>query len=242
LAGSESRGLAASDPFLFQNAIYALTPAPSVPPATLAAFRNLLETTGARTLLLESGQHDRIVAATSHLPQLVAVALMQVVGARASDDPTTFQLAAGGFRDMTRIASSPFDIWRNICTTNRDAIVGAIDECITALREISQEVGTEALGEAFEAAGRARATIPRDTKGWLSPLHQLLVTLEDRPGALVSVLVPLAERGINVSDVEVLKVREHEGGTILLGFTSADDARQAEEIIGATGATARLRA
>ena len=109
MAGSEKRGPKAADPYLFQNAIYVVTPGKNVPPDVLAGFTSFIgKNLGCRHVVLSSQVHDTIAATVSHVPHLVAVALVNVAAAMDKRVPGTLQLAAGGFRDMTRIASSPY--------------------------------------------------------------------------------------------------------------------------------------
>ena len=154
-------------------------------------------------------------------------------------------LAAGGFRDMTRIASSPYSVWRDIIATNRDVV----DEPLSAFLEhtrktfdgLAEENLAENLEEVFDGAARTRGEIPRDTKGFLTRLWDVLVVVEDRPGVIVGICAPLSQKGINVQDIEVLKVREGEGGTLRLAFGSRELAEQAISELTAHGYMARMR-
>ncbi|MFC1485618.1 prephenate dehydrogenase/arogenate dehydrogenase family protein [Candidatus Latescibacterota bacterium] len=212
MTGSEKRGVAASDPFLFQNAMYVLTPAGGVPGEVIDRFTEFITGIGARVVLMEASLHDRIAAAVSHLPQMIAISLVNLVGEKSSDSAPYLQLAAGGFRDMTRIASSPFTMWDDICRTNRDAILDAIDEFIDRLINMRDRIGTPALGEDFDDANTTRAAIPKDTKGFVHALSEVLVVVEDRPGVIARIATTLADENINIKDIEVMKVREGEGG------------------------------
>ncbi len=107
MAGSERQGLPAADPLLFENAVWVLTPARRTPAAVVRSLGGLLERVGAKVLIASPALHDRVAAAVSHLPQLLAVALVNMVARHQEDTPHVLKLAAGGFRDMTRIATSP---------------------------------------------------------------------------------------------------------------------------------------
>ena len=241
MAGSESRGVQAADPFLFQNAIYVLTPSRGTPLESVERLMNLVERLGARVAVMDASAHDRIAAAVSHLPQMMAVALMGVVGKLSEENPLFLRMAAGGFRDMTRIASSPYEIWKDICRTNAGPIAAAIDAYIDGLKALKMRIADEALAEDFRFANVTRGIIPRDSKGFLRPLYDVLVVVEDRPGMIAEISVPLAEAAVNIKDIEVLKVREDEGGTLRLAFGTEQEARRAVDLLEGKGFVARVR-
>jgi len=150
-------------------------------------------------------------------------------------------LAAGGFRDMTRIASSPFGMWDDIFQTNGDKVREMVDSFIEQLKKVRGRIGTRALGEDFEAANIARASIPKDSKGFLHPLFDILVVVEDKPGVIAQISTELARNSINIKDIEVLKVREGEGGTLRLAFEREREAAEAIDLLGKLGYHARPR-
>lgn len=241
MAGSEHRGISAADPFLFQNAIYVLTPAEGVPEPALDALDGLVSRLGARTVRMDPETHDQVAAAVSHLPQMMATALVGMVGRLNEADGHHLRMAAGGFRDLTRIASSPYGMWRDICRTNAGPIREMIDRFIETLQGIRDVVDAEALEEQFAFANRVRDSIPKDSKGFLHPLHEVLLLVEDRPGVLAGVATLLAEAEININDIEVLKVREGEGGTIRMGFDTREIAERAIRTLAADGYKVRMR-
>ncbi len=241
MTGSEKRGVHAGDPFLFQNAMYVLCPARGVPDNLVAHLSEFLSETGARMITMDADLHDRIAAAVSHLPQMIAVSLVNMIGEVSNDSAPYLQLAAGGFRDMTRIASSPFVLWDDICRTNKRAIKEAIDTFITHLANLKERIGTPEFGEDFEIANITRANIPRDTKGFLQALHEVLVVVEDKPGVIAHIATELARIDINIKDIEVLKVREGEGGTLRLAFEREEEACQAIELFNRIGYSSRMR-
>ena len=241
LTGSEQRGIAAADPFLFQNAYYVLTPADPVHSRETDRLAGLVGTTGARVVVLPADQHDRIAAAISHLPQLLAVHLVNFLDDLGENRDVGIRLAAGGFRDMTRIASSPFSVWRDILATNREKVIEAVEKFAELLRVQAADIRDTPLEAAFDQAARARAEIPRDTKGFLGRLWNILVEVEDVPGIISRLANPLTARDINIKDIEVLKVREGEGGTMRLAFASREIAAEALRELERSGFKARLR-
>lgn len=241
MAGAENRGVGAADPFLFQNAIYVLSPEKETPDTAVQTLSGLLGEIGARVIIMEAELHDRIAAAVSHLPQLLAVSLVEMVGGMNTEDAPYLRLAAGGFRDMTRIASSSFSMWDDIYRTNGDAVREMVDRFIGQLGRIRDRIGAPALGEDFEIANVTRSTIPKDTKGFLRALFDVLVVVEDRPGTIAEIASELSRNNINIKDIEVLKVREGEGGTLRLAFTREQEAIDAIALLGRIGYTARQR-
>lgn len=219
MAGAEQGGLAHADAFLFENATYVLC-GPEHSTAYQAAAA-LAESTGARVVSLDAAQHDRIAACVSHLPQLIATTLMNVVARHSNADESFLRLAAGGFRDMTRIASSPFSTWQPILEGNSIAVQEVLQEFLVAWQEVFtkfEEDDIGALGEDFDYARAVRSRIPKDFKGFLTPLCDVFVYAEDRPGTLTHITSTLFTNGINIKDIELLKIREGTGGAFRISF------------------------
>ena len=158
IAGSERSGVGASDGRLFFNHRVILTPDPGNDPEAVATIRRMWEATGAEVVDMAVADHDRVLAATSHLPHVLAYALVDALAASdASED--IFRFAAGGFRDFTRIASSDPVMWRDIALANRDALLAAIHDFEThlvRLRELIESADSDALEQTFSRAKRAR--------------------------------------------------------------------------------------
>ncbi|MDZ7373218.1 MAG: prephenate dehydrogenase [candidate division KSB1 bacterium] len=241
MAGSERRGGRASDPYLFENVTYVLTPTDITSNRAYETVAELATTLGAQVLTMHPEEHDRLAAVVSHLPQLLAVNLVNFAARHHEKDDRTLRLAAGGFRDMTRIASSPYEVWEDILRTNRDVILGVLEEFCKSLSDLRERLERDDLREAFEKAARSRLSIPRDTKGFLHPLYDILVAVEDKPGVIARISTTLANAGLNIKDIEVLKVREGEGGSIRLALESERDRQQALELLRASGITCRAR-
>lgn len=235
MAGSERRGVEHADALLFENATYVLCPADGMAlQDEQPAFVQLIRSTGARLLMLDADRHDAIAATVSHLPQFLAVALMNYAADRNASDDAFLQLAAGGFRDMTRIASSPFDVWRDIFTANGGPVLDALAGFIALLQRLRTRMANDdfpALEEAFETARSARDSIPRDTKGFLHPLADVYVYAEDRPGELLSIARILHDASLNIKDIELLKIREGTGGAFRIGFSNPNVAEAAVEAL-----------
>ena len=237
MAGSEGSGIEYADALLFQNAVYALCPPPggrkNIQPLTA-----LLKSIGAKVLTMDAREHDRVAAAISHLPQLIAVSLMYSTARKNDRNPAFLRLAAGGFRDMTRIASSPFHVWKDIISNNRDETSRALrdfEKLLAQLRRGLRQRSLSDVGKKFLRAKSFRDSIPKNTKGFLHSLHDLFVWVDDKPGTLAKLTGVLFRSGININDIELMKVREGQGGTFRLSFESGETTRLAAKSLRAKG-------
>lgn len=156
MAGHEKGGWENARPNLFLDAAYILTPSAHCPAEAVAALQGLLQCLGARVLLLDAEEHDRVAAEISHLPQLLAVALTNFIAREGVTSAPRLQMAAGGFRDMTRIAASPYHIWRDILRTNHANVRHALHEFMSALHEIAHNLEDEKMEAAFQQARALR--------------------------------------------------------------------------------------
>jgi prephenate dehydrogenase len=156
MAGSERSGIAAASATLFDGAVWALTPAANADAAALDRLRALVRRLGARPLEIEAARHDAAVARASHLPLLAAAALALTAHAAEEWDLAS-ALAAGGFRDTTRVASGSPEMARDICLTNAAPITRALDDYITALRDLRRAVAAVDAGALLARFTQARA-------------------------------------------------------------------------------------
>ncbi len=158
IAGTEQSGVDASFAELYRNRRVILTPLPGTDPAATAQVQAMWEACGAEVTQMAVDHHDEVLAATSHLPHLLAYSLVDSL-ARLRENDEIFRYAAGGFRDFTRIASSHPIMWRDICLANRQALGKMLDRFQAELAELAAAVGRgdgEVLLEVFERAKAAR--------------------------------------------------------------------------------------
>lgn len=141
---------------------------------------------------------------------------------------------------MTRIAASPYAIWRDIIKDNATKIEQALDELLQQLAAIKTELKHSMLGKRFQQAAAFRHAIPRSSKGFLKPLHRIAVSVPDQPGVLARVTTAIAQAGINIKDIELLKVRENVGGTFHLHFDTLKDAEWAAQALQEAGYPSNL--
>ncbi len=236
MTGKEKAGYVNSDPLLFENTTYILTE-DLTGKDELKDFRKIIESLGANILFIPAKQHDVIAASVSHLPQLTAVALVNTASLK-TENYNFLDLAAGGFRDMTRIASSDFEIWESIISTNRKQILTALEKFSFEIEKLIMWISENKisrLAEYFSEARKNRDEIPQNTKGFLTSVYDIFIFVEDKPGMISKISTALYKEGINIKDIELLKIREGTGGTFRLAFESEVEAERAKKLIGKLG-------
>lgn len=242
MTGSEKAGIRFADAALYENATYVLCADVDMPrDPSFDAVLDVLGATGALLLEIDAEVHDRIAAHVSHVPQLLSVLLVNLADAAKQRDPEVLRLAAGGFRDMTRIAGSPFPMWEDILAANGEEVASALRTFRTLLEELLSDLDQQAfpkIGARFHQAEQTRDFIPSDGKGFLKPLADVFVFTADRPGALVALTSALYEAELSIKDIELLRIRENRGGTFRLGFDTSDEAVQAIAVLTEAGFTA----
>ncbi len=218
MAGSELDGLDGADPEMFEGAVWVLTPDSDVPDDTFATVASVISGLGAEVVALPPVDHDRLVAVVSHVPHLTAASLMALATDRAEEHASLLRLAAGGFRDMTRIASGRPGIWIDICRANGKAIVDALDEMIAslgAIRRMVVEDDSTALLSLLSASREARVNLPgRVTDP--TALAEVRIRIPDRAGAAAEVFTLAAELGVNIANFEVVHSAEGARGVAVV--------------------------
>jgi prephenate dehydrogenase len=218
MAGSEQEGVDGADKSLFVGSTWSLTPSANTDERAYTLVLRTVRELGADVLTLTPEHHDELVAFVSHVPQLAASTLMDVASATEEDRPTLMRLAAGGFRDMTRIAAGHPAIWPDILSTNRDAVLHALDRYVAALlsaREIVASGSREELLVLLERARVARRNLPKGVSV-ADELVELRVPVPDRPGVLAEVTTLAGRLDVNLSDVEIAHSLEGGRGVLVL--------------------------
>lgn len=218
MAGSEQEGIDGAEADLFAGATWVLTPTAATDPSAYAAVQSAAASLGALVVAVDPRRHDELVAVVSHVPHLAAATLMNIAADRALEHGTLLRLAAGGFRDMTRVAAGSPGIWPDVCAENREAIGAVLDELIEALCRVRDDVAKserDALLGHLERASESRrnlpasAPLPRETA-------ELRIPVPDRPAVLAEVTTLLAEVGVNLYDVEIAHSAEGPAGVLVL--------------------------
>jgi prephenate dehydrogenase len=226
MAGSELRGLSGARSDLFQGSTWVLTPTDHTSPTTYSQLHGILREIGANVVAVSAQDHDRLVAIASHVPHLLAGSLMNEASQVAEQDAVLLQLAAGGFRDMTRIAAGDPAIWPDILFENRDAVaqsLEALEGRLKNLREALLDDGREVILESLLSAASARRQLPGRALS-TDDLAYLRVKVSDEPGVLARVTRSASDLAVNIYDIEIAHGIEGTGGTLLL----AVDAQQSE--------------
>ncbi len=231
MGGSERSGPEAASPAVLDGAVWALTPSSTAAADTVATLRAWIRGVGANPVEMAPERHDRLVAFVSHLPQVASTALMGLAATEEAGEPDILLLAAGGFRDLTRLAASSPHLWSDILLANGGAVADAIDlyvERLSSLRRMILDADASGVERSFEEAKRARLS--------LSPKPQvrtgvavLQVPIPDRPGALADLTAALGGARVNIEDLQIVHSPEGGRGTVHLtvGATSAATAMKA---------------
>lgn len=221
MAGSERIGYQNSKALLLENAYYILTPCDSVPAEKVALFKDLVQSLGAIPLQLTYKEHDYVTAAISHLPHVIAASLVNLVKDSDSAEGIMKMIAAGGFKDITRIASSSPVMWQQICLTNGSNISALLSAYITSLEDIQTKIDTEcsdALYRFFDEARTYRDSFIDAGSGPIKKTHFIKVDIADEPGAIATVATILALNQINIKNIGIRHNREQESGALSVEF------------------------
>jgi prephenate dehydrogenase len=232
MAGSEKSGVKAADPDLFKNCHYILTPTQNTNSQAFQTLHSLLTDIGANVLAIDPQRHDQIVAIISHLPHLVAAALVNLAGKERTNHETLLLLAAGGFKDTTRIAAGNPRIWLDICLENKEAILKALNKLKDELERYSiaiKELNEIELKEKLEEARMTRLALPtlleKEKRN-----YELYIPVIDKPGVISDITLAIGQLGINIEDIEILHLTE-KSGTIRLTIAGLENTDKAVSIL-----------
>jgi prephenate dehydrogenase len=244
MAGSERMGFVNSKAILLQNAYYVLTPTDSVPHEKLEAYRQLVEKLGAIPLVLDYAKHDYVTAAISHLPHIIAASLVNLVKDSDSTDGIMKKIAAGGFKDITRIASSSTVMWQQICLTNTDNIKSLLNDYIAALANVRDSLDkkdADALYDFFNDARIYRDSFINTSSGPIKKDFSINIDIADEPGALASIATMLALNNISIKNIGIVHNREYEGGVLRIEFYEEQSIERAVNILEGKGYTVHMK-
>ncbi len=218
LAGSEQAGLKAATGELLKDAVYILTPTDKTSPDAFQKLHALLTKLGARVMALSPEKHDEIVAAVSHLPHLTATSLVNVVAAVEDESENRLFFTAGGFRDMTRIASGNPNLWVDICLDNREAIAASIQRltsCLSDVRQLITEGNRQGLLDVLTIAKdkRESMSLGKETAAFF---REFSIPVSDKPGAISQITLTFGELGINIEDIQIVHLGSDRGVIKLL--------------------------
>ncbi|WP_167956623.1 prephenate dehydrogenase [Anaerosporobacter faecicola] len=234
MAGSEKTGYANSNAFLLENAYYILTPSYGVSEKKVDTLYKLVKTLGSLPLILSASEHDDVVAAISHVPHLIASSLVTMVKNSDDEDEKMRLLAAGGFKDITRIASSSPIMWQNICLTNTKSIQKFLAQYIDILQNMNQALSDHAeqdLYHFFEEARDYRDHIPTKKVGMLKQVYEVYLDIIDEAGAIATIATILASNNISIKNIGIIHNREFEEGVLRIEFYDAGASQNAVALL-----------
>lgn len=238
MAGSHDRGAKAALPDLFVAATWLLTPTETTTETTLRIMHTLIEALGARVVVVSPHEHDRLVAIVSHLPQMAASTLMTLAADRAKrQHAQLLLLAAGGFRDATRVAASDADLWLDIAFANKQAIMEVLDEFgarLGQIRMLLHDDDVDGMRTFLSGAREARRALPGKASHsgqWV----ELRIVLPDQPGSLAKITQIMGDLGINIEDFGITHAPEGGRGRMRLTVSCAEDAHRGAQALTACG-------
>lgn len=221
MAGSEKTGFENSTDHLLENAYYIITPTRSSSPKAVDRLISVALLIGSIPIVLNYREHDSVTAAISHLPHVIASSLVNLV--RDADNPEGLmkRLAAGGFKDITRIASSSPEMWEQICMTNRAPLAAVLEQYIASLNGTLEKLkagDNQYLSRLFETSRDYRNSISERIQGSVTPEYSFTVDMADEVGAISTLSVILAAKGISIKNIGINHNREHGEGTLKIIF------------------------
>jgi len=217
MSGIEKAGYSSSFGHLFENAYYILTPSKSTTEAAQTCMIDIIKTIGGIPVTLDAFEHDRITGGISHVPHIIASALVNMVKELDSPDGKMQMLAAGGFKDITRIASSSPEIWESIIQSNKQPIQDIVDVFINILNNFKDYVrndDTKSIYSFLESARDFRNSFSSNRKGLISPDYEIMVDVVDKPGIIGEIATILGSNSINIKNINVSNSREFEQGCL----------------------------
>lgn len=236
MAGSHKSGVQAAKAHLFENAFYLLTPNQKESSNNISTLKSWLKGTNAKFIVVSPEEHDQLTGVVSHFPHIIAASLVnQAFGKEEKENQELLRrLAAGGFRDITRIASSNPSMWRDILLHNKDVLIELMDQWSVEMATVSDLIKAEDEKEIFryfERAKNYRDELPAKSKGAIPSFYDLYVDVPDYPGVISEITGYLAKAAISITNIRILEMREDLYGVLVISFQTLEDRVRAQECI-----------
>lgn len=234
MAGSEKTGYASANDRLLENAYYIITPTEHSNPEKVEELRTLVSQIGSLPIIIDYNEHDYATAAISHLPHVIAYTLVNLVKSSDNPDGLMRQLAAGGFKDITRIASSSPDMWESICLENSQQLLGIIEAYIQSLTQVADAISMQDstyIHQFFEEAKDYRDSMPMKMKGSIAPVYEIYVDIIDESGAIATIATILASNNISIKNIGIIHNREFQEGVLRIEFYQSDSVERATALL-----------
>lgn len=233
MTGSERSGIAASKADLFAGAYWLLTPCAGTDPEAYRRVHATVSSVGARVISVDAKAHDEAVAIVSHVPHVAAAALVDLASAHAGDNGELLRLAAGGFKDTTRIAAGSPDLWTGICLDNAEALAAGLSQLRVVLRDFEVRVRSRdaaAITEWLEGAADVRRSLPAKWVPATTALAELVVPMGDRPGVVAEITGAVSRAGCNIEGIDIDHETEDRALLVLVLTDEGDRARLLAEL------------
>ncbi|EOL44333.1 prephenate dehydrogenase [Enterococcus caccae] len=234
MAGSHKSGVTAADENLFENAYYILASSEKKHEHQIHQLQKLLKGTRAKFVILTAEEHDQITGMLSHLPHIIAAGLVNQSKVFNEEHPRSRQLAAGGFRDITRIASSDPQMWTDILLSNKETLLELMNLWQNEMEQVSSWIQTEnkeAIYQFFYEAKETRNQMPVHKEGAIPAFHDLFVDVPDVPGVIAEITGLLGKAKLSLINLKILETREDIYGILQLTFKRQEDLEKAKELI-----------
>lgn len=234
MAGSEKSGYSNAKAHLIENAYYILTPSNEVSREKVEEFQYFIESLHAIPLVLDYTEHDYVTGAISHLPHILAACLVNFVHKADNRESLMKRLAAGGFKDITRIASSSPIMWQQICLKNKENISAILDEYIEALKDTKDAIDAgeeQTLYSIFENSRDYRNSMPDSSAGPIKKQFALYCDIVDEAGGIATIATILASNNISIKNIGIIHNREFEEGVLRIEFYEEEPSRKAAELL-----------
>lgn len=232
MTGSEKTGIDNSNEYLLENAYYIITPTAESNDSQINEFRDVILSLGSIPLILDYKTHDYATASISHLPHMVAFTLVNLISKIDDNNETMKTIAAGGFKDITRIASSSPIMWENICSSNKEQVLNLMDKYIKELTDLRKDIEAsnhQALLDYFQAAKDYRDSIDIINKSRI--IYEIYLDLPDETGGIAMIANLLAFKGISIKNIGIINNREFEEGVLRIEFEDDDSLNLATEVL-----------
>lgn len=234
MAGSEKTGIENAKALLLENAYYVLTPAAKVTGEMVERYRDLVASLKAIPLILTYEKHDYVTAAISHLPHIIASSLVNLVKDCDYEDGTMKKVAAGGFKDITRIASSSPEMWEQICLENHANISEVMDTFIKLLEDSRTAMNSgngTAIHQMFNDSRSYRNSFSSRSMGSIKKTYRIFCDIIDESGAIATIATTLAVNGISIKNIGIVHSREFEEGVLQIEFYEEEPSLLAAQIL-----------
>lgn len=235
MAGSEKTGYSSAKIHLLENAYYILTPGKGTTPEMHSEMLKIIDDIHALPVTLDYHEHDRVTAAISHLPHIIAYTLVNLVRESDNSEGMMRMLAAGGFKDITRIASSSPEMWQQICSENKTQILNLLryfNEKMNAIGSAIESDQIDTLLSEFGSAKDYRDDIPQSqVKSLIKPSYEVFVDLVDESGAIATIATILATNGINIKNIGIVHNREFQEGVLHIEFYDGESAVNSSKLL-----------